>query len=199
MRLKFIIPLLTFLALGGCAVNSDRVPANFVSAKQYVFSGCRELSEDMAKENYTVSHSKNAREIAEAKGDFDALVRAGYDKHCGEYERPQAPAPAQIVVIQPPAPPAPPAPQVNYQQNYAPPVAQYQPQYQYQSQPQYQYPPSPPSQYQQQNYAVPVPIPVPQYYVPPVSQYAPRVFFSTHGAAYGRGYGGYRGALGYSR
>jgi hypothetical protein len=36
MRLKFIIPLLTFLALGGCAVNSDRVPANFVSAKQYV-------------------------------------------------------------------------------------------------------------------------------------------------------------------
>jgi hypothetical protein len=135
IRFLVVIPVLLTLALGGCAISPDRVPATFVSAKQHLFSGCRELAEDMAQQNFTVYNSKSFKEIATAKGELNALSRAGYEKRCGEQERPAQPA--QVIVVpqaavgqtynyyQVPQPPQYDPPQQYAPASYAPPQPQY--------------------------------------------------------------------------
>ena len=97
------------LLLGACAsVSPDKVAPNYVSAKQFVFAGCDEMAEEMAQAKFALSKAKGTEQIAEAKGRYEAIERAGYSKHCGDaryadHGPTSAPAPApQVIVVQSP-------------------------------------------------------------------------------------------------
>ena len=121
----------SMLLLGACATSPAKVAPEYVSAKQFIYAECNEMSEEMAKAQYELRVAKGKEKIAIAKGQYDAIVRAGYSKHCGDARysdrAPQrAPAQPQIIVIQPNAAPT-----------YQP--QQYQQQYQQPAQPRYEY------------------------------------------------------------
>jgi len=98
----------SLLLLGACASvpNPDKVAANYVSAKQFVYADCAEMAEEMARAKYQVDTAKTKEKIAEAKGEYEAIVRAGYSKHCGDarYSGGGVQQPVvtpQIIVVQP--------------------------------------------------------------------------------------------------
>lgn len=111
----------SMLLLGACASSPTKVAPEYVSAKQFIYAECNEMSEEMAKAQYELRIAKTKEKIAIAKGQYDAIVRAGYSKHCGDARYadrgPQQNQRPQIIVIQP----------------------QYQPQYQQPAQPRYEY------------------------------------------------------------
>lgn len=121
----------SMLLLGACATSPAKVAPEYVSAKQFIYAECNEMSEEMAKAQYELRVAKGKEKIAIAKGQYDAIVRAGYSKHCGDARYadrgPQRePTQPQIIVIQPNAAPT-----------YQP--QQYQQQYQQPAQPRYEY------------------------------------------------------------
>jgi len=126
----------SMLLLGACATSPTKVAPEYVSAKQFIYAECNEMSEEMAKAQYELRVAKGKEKIAIAKGQYDAIVRAGYSKHCGDARYadrgPQRESvQPQIIVIQPNGQTYQPQ-----QQQYQP---QYQPQYQQSSQPRYEY------------------------------------------------------------
>ena len=113
MKLPLYAALASLLLLGACASvpTPDSVQATYVSAKPFVFADCSEMQEELARATYAMNTAKTKEKIAAAKGEYEAIIRSGYSKHCGDaryadHGPQQAPAPApQVIVVQAPAAP----------------------------------------------------------------------------------------------
>lgn len=102
-KFVFSAAISAMLLLGACATSPSKIAPEYVSAKQFVYAECNEMSEDMAKAQYDLTVAKGKENIALAKGRYEAIVRAGYSKHCGDarYADRGPQSQPQIIVVQP--------------------------------------------------------------------------------------------------